>query len=90
MPSWELFELQDEAYKEQVIPSQVKARVAVELASKLGWDRYVTSHDQIIGMLSFGASAPLKEVTKKFGFTVESVVATARREFEKYGTATSD
>ncbi|HEY6186297.1 MAG TPA: transketolase [Pyrinomonadaceae bacterium] len=85
MPSWELFELQDEAYKEQIIPRQVRARVAVELASKLGWDRYVTSHDQIIGMRTFGASAPLKEVTKKFGFTVESVVATARREVGKAG-----
>jgi transketolase len=90
MPSWELFELQDEAYKEKIIPRAVKARVAVELASKLGWDRYVTSHDQIIGMRTFGASAPLKEVTKKFGFTVESVLATAQREVEKWGTAASD
>jgi transketolase len=85
MPSWELFEQQDEAYKEKIIPARVKARVAVELASKLGWDRYVTSHDQIIGMRTFGASAPLKEVTKKFGFTVESVAAIARREIEKTG-----
>jgi transketolase len=83
MPSWELFELQDAAYKEKILPAAVKARVAVELASKLGWDRYVSSHDQIIGMRTFGASAPLKEVTKKFGFTVESVVEAARREIEK-------
>jgi transketolase len=83
MPSWELFELQDEAYKEKTLPGATQARVAVELASKLGWDRYVKSHDQIIGMRTFGASAPLKEVTKKFGFTVESVVATAKREIEK-------
>jgi transketolase len=84
MPSWELFELQDASYKEKTLPSATKARVAVELASKLGWDRYVTSHEQIIGMRTFGASAPLKEVTKKFGFTVESVVETARREINKH------
>lgn len=82
MPSWELFEKQDAEYKNKVIPPAVKARVAVEQASKLGWDRYVTSHDQIIGMRTFGASAPLKEVTKKFGFTVERVVEAAKREIE--------
>ncbi|HEX8142788.1 MAG TPA: transketolase [Pyrinomonadaceae bacterium] len=85
IPSWELFELQDASYKEKIIPPATKARVAVELASKLGWDRYVTNHEQIIGMRTFGASAPLKEVTKKFGFTVESVVAAAKREIEKAG-----
>jgi transketolase len=84
MPSWELFELQDASYKDRIIPPATKARVAVELASKLGWDRYVTSHDQIIGMRTFGASAPLKEVTKKFGFTVESVVEAAKRQIEKH------
>jgi transketolase len=63
----------------------VQARVAVELASKMGWDRYTTTHDQIIGMRTFGASAPLKEVTRKFGFTVEAVVEAARREVAKYG-----
>jgi transketolase len=84
MPSWELFELQDAAYKEKILPAAARARVAVELASKLGWDRYVTTHDQIIGMRTFGASAPLKEVTEKFGFTVEGVVEAARREIKKH------
>ena len=83
MPSWELFEHQDEEYREKVIPSSVRARVAVEQASRFGWQRYTTNNDQIIGMKTFGASAPLKELTKKFGFTVENVVETARREISK-------
>jgi transketolase len=84
MPSWELFEHQDEAYKESVLPSAVKARVAVEQAGKFGWQRYASSNDAIVGMKTFGASAPLKELTKKFGFTVENVVAAARREIDKF------
>ncbi|HLL74353.1 MAG TPA: transketolase [Pyrinomonadaceae bacterium] len=84
MPSWELFEHQDEAYKESVLPSSVRARVAVEQAGTFGWRRYVNSNDAIIGMKTFGASAPLKELTKKFGFTVENVVAAARREIDKF------
>jgi transketolase len=87
MPSWELFEQQSQEYQDEILPPAVKARVAVELASKLGWDRYVTTHDQIIGMRTFGASAPLKEVTRKFGFTVDAVVETAQREVEKYATS---
>ncbi|HEX8069444.1 MAG TPA: transketolase [Pyrinomonadaceae bacterium] len=84
LPSWELFEHQDEAYKESVLPAAVKARVAVEQAGTFGWRRYVNSNDAIIAMKTFGASAPLKELTKKFGFTVENVVATAKREIEKF------
>ncbi|HEY9284278.1 MAG TPA: transketolase [Pyrinomonadaceae bacterium] len=84
MPSWELFEHQDEAYKESVIPSAVKARVAVEQAGTFGWRRYASSNESIVGMKTFGASAPLKELTKKFGFTVENVVAAARREIGKF------
>ncbi len=80
MPSWELFEHQPDEYKNSVIPPDVRARVAVEQAGKFGWQRYTTNNDQIIGMKTFGASAPLKELTKKFGFTVENVVETARRE----------
>jgi transketolase len=83
IPSWEVFEHQTEEYRESVIPSSVKARVAVEQAARFGWQRYTTSNDQIIGMKTFGASAPLKELTKKFGFTVENVVETAKREVEK-------
>jgi transketolase len=83
IPSWEVFEHQPEEYKEGVIPSAVRARVAVEQAARFGWQRYTTNNDQIIGMKTFGASAPLKELTKKFGFTVENVVETAKREIEK-------
>jgi transketolase len=83
LPSWEVFEHQPEEYKEGVIPRAVRARVAVEQAARFGWQRYTTNNEQIIGMKTFGASAPLKELTKKFGFTVENVVETAKREIEK-------
>jgi transketolase len=84
MPSWEIFEHQDEEYKESVLPQAVRARVAVEQAGTFGWRRYVNSNEAIVGMKTFGASAPLKELTKKFGFTVENVVDTAKREIEKF------
>jgi transketolase len=79
MPSWELFEAQDAAYKESVLPSTVTARVSVEMASTLGWDRYVGPKGKIIGMRSFGASAPLKDLLKKFGFDADAVVAAAKQ-----------
>jgi transketolase len=78
MPSWELFEKQDAAYKESVLPSNVTARVSVEMESVFGWDRYVGPKGKIIGMRSFGASAPLKDLLKKFGFEVENVLAAAK------------
>jgi len=78
MPSWELFERQDAAYKESVFPANVAARVSVEMASTFGWERYVGSRGKIIGMHSFGASAPLKDLVKKFGFEVDKVVAAAK------------
>jgi transketolase len=78
MPSWELFERQDAAYKESVFPASVAARVSVEMASTFGWERYVGSRGKIIGMHSFGASAPLKDLVKKFGFEVDKVVAAAK------------
>jgi transketolase len=78
MPSWELFERQDAAYKESVLPASVIARVSVEMASTFGWERYVGSKGKIIGMHSFGASAPLKDLLKKFGFEADKVVAAAR------------
>lgn len=84
MPSWEIFEHQDEAYKNEVLPPDVRARVSVEQAATFGWRRYVNSNEAIIGMKTFGASAPLKELTKKFGFTVENIVEAARREIEKF------
>jgi transketolase len=78
LPSWYLFDLQDDAYRESVLPEAVQARVAIEQASTLGWDRYVGPQGRIIGMHTFGASAPLKEVQRKFGFTPERVAETAK------------
>ncbi len=78
MPSWDIFEKQTDGYKNQVLPPTVKARVSVEQAATLGWDRYVGPSGKMIGMHSFGASAPAKDVQKKFGFTVEHVVEAAR------------
>lgn len=78
MPSWELFDRQSQEYRDQVLPPDVTARVSVEKASTLGWDRYVGSKGKSIGMTTFGASAPLAELQKKFGFTAEHVVTTAR------------
>src|SRR5438128_4967785 len=86
IPSWELFEHQSQEYKDKVIPPAVKARVAVEQAARFGWQRYASSTDAIIGMRTFGASAPLKELTKKFGFTIDAVVETAKREIERVST----
>ena len=78
MPSWEIFEQQDAAYKESVLPSAVTARVSVEMAATFGWERYTGSRGRNIGMRRFGASAPLKDLLKYFGFTVEKVVEEAR------------
>jgi transketolase len=83
MPSWELFEQQPEDYRQSVIPSDVTARVSVEQASVFGWGRYVGTQGQAIGMKSFGASAPLKELAKKFGFTVDHVVAAAKAQIAR-------
>jgi transketolase len=78
MPSWELFERQDDAYKQSVFPPNVTARVSVEMAATLGWERYVGLKGKMLGMHSFGASAPLKDVLKRFGFVTENVVAAAK------------
>ena len=78
LPSWYLFDLEPDDYRESVLPAAVTARVAVEQASTLGWDRYVGPGGRIIGMHTFGASAPLKEVERKFGFTPQRVAETAR------------
>ena len=77
MPSWKLFEDQDEAYRESVIPSHIRARVSVEQAARFGWERYVGIDGARIGMRTFGESAPLEKLVKKFGFTVDAVVAAA-------------
>jgi len=79
MPSWEIFDRQDTDYKESVLPSAVTARVSVEMASTFGWERYVGLKGRKIGMHRFGASAPLQDLLKFFGFTVEAVVAEARK-----------
>jgi transketolase len=78
LPSWDIFEKQSDSYKNEVLPPSVKARVAVEAGSAVGWSRYVGDQGSVVGMHTFGASAPLKDLLKKFGFTVENVVATAR------------
>jgi transketolase len=78
MPSWELFDDQPQAYRDRVLPPQVTARVAVEQAATFGWERYVGTAGHIIGMRTFGASAPLKALQKKFGFEPDQVVAAAK------------
>jgi transketolase len=83
MPSWEIFDHQTREYRESVLPSNVKARIAVEQASTFGWERYVGPSGQIIGMKTFGASAPLKELQRKFGFEPDHVVAAAKEQLAK-------
>lgn len=83
MPSWELFDKQDQKYRDKVIPPSITARIAVEKASTFGWERYVGCEGHIIGMKTFGASAPLKALQKKFGFVPEEIVAAARKMVKK-------
>ena len=78
MPSWDIFERQTADYRNSVLPPNVKARVAIEQASTFGWDRYVGEKGRVIGMHTFGASAPLKELQKKFGFVPDQVVTVAK------------
>lgn len=84
MPSWDLFERQDEAYRNSVLPPDVLARVAVEQGSVIGWDRYAGSSGAIVGMHTFGASAPIKDLLGKFGFTAEKVIEAARAQVAKH------
>ncbi len=79
MPCWEIFDQQDAAYKESVLPAAVTARVSIEMGATLGWDRYVGPKGKMIGMHSFGASAPLKDLLPKFGFIPDNVVAAAKQ-----------
>jgi transketolase len=78
MPSWELFEQQSQEYRDEVLPPQVTARISVEQASTMGWERYVGAGGAKIGMHTFGSSAPLKDLLKKFGFTPGHIVSLAR------------
>jgi transketolase len=80
MPSWEIFDHQTKDYRDSVLPPAITARVAVEQASTLGWERYVGTSGQIIGMRTFGASAPLKELQRKFGFEPELITAAVREQ----------
>jgi transketolase len=80
MPSWELFEQQNQSYRDEVLPPSVKGRLAVEQAGTLGWDRYIGMGGGMIGMHSFGASAPLAVLQQQFGFTPEAVLAEARKQ----------
>jgi transketolase len=83
MPSWELFEQQDQAYRDGILPPDITARVSVEMGSVIGWDRYVGAAGAKIGMHTFGSSAPLKDLLAKFGFTAEKVQAAAKDQLEK-------
>jgi transketolase len=83
IPSWNLFDQQSDEYKAKVLPPDVKARVAVEQAATLGWSQYVGPTGIVVGMHRFGASAPIKDLQKKFGFTTENVVAMARKAMGK-------
>jgi transketolase len=83
MPSWELFDDQPAEYKESVLPPSVAARVTVEQGSAIGWERYAGATGHVIGMRTFGASAPLKDLQKKFGFAPETVVAAAKSQLGK-------
>ena len=85
MPSTDLFDMQDEAYKKTVLPPEIKARVSVEAASVFGWERYVGLEGAIIGMTTFGGSAPAKDLFKKFGFTPDKVIAAAKQQLAKSG-----
>ena len=78
MPSWDIFERETQAYRDSVLPPAVTARIAIEQASTFGWERYVGLRGKVIGMHTFGASAPLKALQQEFGFTVDNVVATAK------------
>ena len=80
MPSWDIFDHQTQEYRDSVLPPNVKARVAVEQASTFGWERYVGTSGHIIGMKTFGASAPLKELQRHFGFEPDKVAAAAKQQ----------
>jgi len=83
MPSWEIFDHESKEYRDSVFPPAVTARVAVEQASTLGWERYVGTSGRVIGMHTFGASAPLKELQRKFGFEPGQVAAAAREQLRQ-------
>jgi len=79
VPSWDLFDAQPQSYRDEVLPPRTTARLAVELGVRQGWDRYVGGRGDMLGIDAFGASAPAKVLLEKYGFTVDAVVARARR-----------
>jgi transketolase len=79
MPSFELFERQDEAYRHSVLPPGVQARLSVEAGSTIGWDRYIGAHGEAIGMRTLGSSAPMADLMTKFGFTPDKIHEAAMR-----------
>ena len=83
MPSWELFERQDEAYRDAVLPPKIAARVTVELGAVIGWDRYAGPTGTILGMHSFGASAPIKDLLAKFGFVPDKLLQAAKAQIAR-------
>ena len=85
MPSWDLFEKQPKEYRESVLPRHITARVGVEQAATMGWDRYVGFDGDIIAMHTFGASAPLAKLQEKFGFSAEKISEAARKQVARAG-----
>jgi transketolase len=83
MPSWDIFERQEDGYKDSVLPPEIDARVAVEQAATLGWDRYVGRTGAKIVMHTFGASAPIRDLQGKFGFTPECVCEAAKQQIAR-------
>ncbi len=83
MPSWELFEEQDQAYKDTVLPPSVRARVGIEAGVELGWGKYIGDNGIFIGMSTFGMSAPYAVCFEKFGITVDAVIEAAKRTMKK-------
>jgi transketolase len=83
MPSWDIFERETQEYRASVLPPEVNARVAVEQASTFGWERYVGPTGRVVGMHTFGASAPLKALQQEFGFTVDNVVAAVKEQLQR-------
>ena len=86
MPSWDLFESQSAEYRDSVLPPAITARVSVEAASPLGWERHVGQRGTIIGMRSFGISAPRKVAEAHFGFDVAHVVAAAKEQIARHAS----
>jgi transketolase len=87
LPSWELFDRQDEAYRESVLPKAIRPRVAVEAGSPRGWERYAGTDGAILAMHRFGVSAPLKDVMNFFGFAADHIAALAREQIAKWKNA---